>query len=77
MKERYFTYGQSVYIANINGGAFELVKGKVIGIFSVCCGVGRFVYSIETYCGVHSLLGCEIFESVEQFKEEVSSRVID
>lgn len=75
--EKVFKFGQSVYVAIIYGGSFELAKGKVIGVFSVSSAVGKFMYSIETCRGVYSVMGCEIFESVEQFKEEVSSRVIE
>lgn len=75
---RKLNYGQSVYVAQVGTYAsFRLVKGSIIGIRKFKTPYCDFIYAIETPLGIFEALPAEIYTSVDDFKEDVTDRVID
>lgn len=74
---RKFSYGQKVYIAQVGSyAAFKLVGGEIIGIRKFKTPYSDFMYTIETALGLFEALPCEIYTSVEDFKNSIEDCVV-
>ena len=73
-----FKYNAVVYVAMCDDyGDFSLVKGHVRGVRKFKTAVSEYRFLVETPLGEVDALPFNIYESVEDFKNAVSSRVVE
>ena len=73
-----FRFNSNVYVVIFGPYCdYSLVKGRVVGVREFSTAYSSLLYTIDTLDGRVEALPCNIYESVQEFIDEVKQRVVE
>ena len=73
-----FRFNSNVYImiSNIYGN-YSVIKGRIVGVREFSTAYSKLIYTIDTARGRFEVLPCNVYESVQEFIDEVEQHVVE